>query len=360
MALGPFWPSWISFGASVVFAGLAALVFYGAKSQQRQGKFIIYIALCVLEFTVSPALAFGQTAFARNDGIMVQYGRYVLFAIGHPFIAAFTALLFTNNRKYCAIALGLGAWSAISNMLMALTPSVNGGDDFNALIVWTLFAFLPIVLLMAQFVLTALGFLNWLLEDDETDADSNRVKSTDGSSVLSSRTTLVAVGIVLPLLLALYPILTSVGPDAYRVYTNSFNQQFWYICLCDGLMILALTLAMIFINDDGLFTLSPFRLTTPGTQSDLANTTLSALPIPFGPNMAPAGPSYGQPMQGYAYGQQQPSMAQINALYHASAAAAAAAAPPRHVGTQMMMGQQQQQQQQQAQGQEMLTRKLIF
>lgn len=302
------WNNWISFGGAVVFAAIGLLIFYGPKSQQRQAKFIVYIGLCILQFTVSPALALNQTFFARNDGIIVQWGRYAIFAIGHPFIAVFTALLFSTNRKYCAIAFGLGLWASISNLLMALTPSVNGGDDFNTLIVWTVFSFVPLVLLMVMFGVTAVGWLGWMFEDDETDQLSLNTNSLDGSRVLSHPLTLIAIGILNPLLLAAYPILTCVGPDGYRVYTSFSEQSFLYICLADGLIIIALTLELIFINDDSVYALFPFRLFAKNTQLDVPPATLNEPGYPVTPASVAGGSAYApQVAYGYAPPATQPS-----------------------------------------------------
>ena len=341
-----FWPFWLQFGLAIIVNIGVLLLAYHPKDHTRKKKFWQYTFVLTAFVMASAALALGQTWTTRDDGQHVLWGRWALSAVTAPFVMGVMTLSMTRSTLLRRAVMGVTLLHALSTLFMAITPSRNGGNAYNSLILWTTFSYFFAVVELVLSVAIAMG---WMARFENFEAklagksvsrEKNDGGEPQGYGRLYNRWTLSLMCVVGFVCLCLYPTILAISPEGYRVSGISYWDTLWLqMCICNVIFVfLFAPIVYFFVNHDGSMAIYPARALDPAQSDDpsvelLAPNPSSPLeaqiqngnlyysaPVPVGNQMMmPMGvpmPPPHQPYYGYAHHHQQPPVQPAQPHHH--------------------------------------------
>lgn len=257
-----FWPYWLGFGASVLWALVIGLLTYNVRETIRQWRCVMMLAFYIFQAIGYGFLAFGQTYLLRSDGIKILFGRWWLYLLSHPFGAVTLSIglsQFLPNHLFVFLGTAVSSAALVG---LAYTPSKAGtNDDMNLLIYWLIIA---LMIALGMGVYTFFVAMNWqrlwyFPQDQYAD---------EGRTIVQNRIWHGLAVVLLTLGLMLYCMLAALGPEGWNKYAGKQDKkeftQIWVTLALDCVVFYILIPAVyILLDPSGASATTPFEVLQP-------------------------------------------------------------------------------------------------
>jgi len=268
------WPYWLELGIAAAILISGTVLSYGSADKNRKWKFIAFLCVYSITFSVAGFLAFGLTYYTRSDGAHVQWGRWAMFVATHGGAVLIAAMSMSYEKVDWALAFTFGTGSALFLLFGELTPARDCGNSYGASILSIVLSGVCVAAVFLLMLGLALGWRRLLLFPLD-------YASTDGRSNVINRWWLVLAALGVASGLSVYTILYSLGPEGIPtsckaghsnspVYTSEKEQIWLTMALADGFFLgIVIPLIYYFLNPDGQPTNSMYAIVAPAEPVDL-------------------------------------------------------------------------------------------